>query len=187
MIFANYLIGSLPFGLIVSKILQGSDPRKQGSGNIGATNVLRVVGKKAASITLLCDLFKALPLIIAAQQVGFDERTILLVAVAGILGHVFSIFLKFKGGKGVATSFGIILVLAPHIALIGLLLWGGGVFFGKYSSAGALTAFGALPLLAFFSDASPDFLFFTGFVSLLVYFRHTENIRRLIQGKEGKL
>lgn len=187
MIFANYLVGSLPFGLIVSKILQGTDPRKQGSGNIGATNVLRVVGKKAAGITLLCDLLKGLPLIIAAKQVGFDERTVLFVAVAGILGHVFSVFLKFKGGKGVATSFGIILVLAPHVALIGLLLWGGGVFFGKYSSAGALAAFGALPLLAFFLDTSPDFFLFTGFVSLLVYFRHLENIRRLIQGKEGKV
>ncbi len=187
MIFANYLVGSLPFGLIVSKILRGSDPRKQGSGNIGATNVLRVVGKKAAGLTLLCDLLKALPLVIAAQQMGFSERTILLIAVAGILGHVFSVFLKFKGGKGVATSFGVVLVLAPHLALIGLLLWGGGIFFGKYSSAGALTAFGLLPLIAFFSDVSPDLFLFTGFVSLLVYFRHLGNIRRLIQGTEEKI
>jgi len=187
MIFANYLVGSIPFGLIVSKVFQGTDPRKQGSGNIGATNVLRVVGRKAAGITLLCDLLKGLPLIIAARQMGFDEKIVLLIALAAILGHVFSIFLKFKGGKGVATSFGIILVLAPQVALIGLLLWGGGVFFGKYSSAGALTAFGTLPLLAFFMDLGTDFLIFTGFVSILVYFRHLENIRRLIQGTEGKV
>ncbi|NOY85509.1 MAG: glycerol-3-phosphate 1-O-acyltransferase PlsY [Nitrospirae bacterium] len=187
MIFANYLVGSLPFGLIVSKILQGADPRKQGSGNIGATNVLRVVGKKAAGITLLCDLLKSLPLIIAAQQMGFNERAVLFIAVAGILGHIFSVFLKFKGGKGVAASFGIVLVLAPHVALIGLLLWGGGVFFGKYSSVGALAAFGALPLIAFFLNGSSDFLLFTGFVSFLVYFRHLGNIRRLIQGVEGKI
>lgn len=185
MILANYLIGSLPFGLMVSKILQGIDPREKGSGNIGATNVLRVVGKKAAILTLFFDLVKGLPLIIVARQLGFDERTILLVAFAAILGHIFSIFLKFKGGKGVATSFGIILILAPHIALVGLVLWGGGVFFGKYSSVGALTAFGALPFLAFFSQRETDFILFATLITFLVYLRHWGNIRRLIQGKEG--
>lgn len=187
MILANYLIGSLPIGLIIAKTFQGIDPREKGSGNIGATNVLRVAGKKAAIATLVFDLMKGLPLIIVARQAGFQGRATLLVGLAAILGHVFSVFLKFKGGKGVATSFGVILILAPQVALAGLLLWGGGVFFGKYSSVGALTAFGALPLLTFFFDLETDFVIFSVFVTLLIYFRHWENIRRLLQGKEGSV
>ncbi len=185
MILANYGIGSIPFGLIVSKIAHGTDPREKGSGNIGATNVLRVVGKKAALLTLVFDLLKGMPLIAVSRQLVLSEQTILLVALAAILGHVFSVFLKFKGGKGVATSFGIILFLAPQVALIALILWGGGVFLGKYSSVGALTAFGALPLLTLFFDLGTDFVIFTVLVTVLIYIRHWSNICRLFQGKEG--
>ncbi len=187
MILANYLIGSIPGGLIIAKYFQSVDPREKGSRNIGATNVLRVAGKKAAIATLIFDLSKGLPLIFAARQTGLDQRTALLVGLAAIIGHIFSLFLKFKGGKGVATSFGVILVLAPPVALAGLLLWGGGVFFGKYSSIGALTAFGALPLLAFFFQLETDFVIFSFFVAFLVYFRHWGNICRLIKGTEGKV
>ncbi len=187
MIFASYLVGSLPFGLIISKVIQGVDPRSKGSGNVGATNVLRVVGKRAAALTLVCDLIKGLPFIIVARQLGYNERTVLFVAIAAILGHVFSVFLKFKGGKGVATSFGIFLILAPRVALIGLLLWSGGVYFGKYSSVGALTAFGALPFLTFFFNLETNIVIFSSLVSILIYFRHWGNICRLIQGKEGRV
>ena len=186
-ILANYLIGSLPFGLIISRKVGGVDPRKAGSGNIGATNVFRVVGKNAAILTLVCDLLKGLPLIIAARLMGFEESMVLLVGLAAILGHIFSVFLRFNGGKGVATSFGVILVLAPKIALIGLLLWGGGVFVGKHSSVGALTAFGSLPFLTFFFNSEPIFVIFSILISFLIYFRHWENICRLLQGKEGKI
>ncbi len=187
MILANYLVGSLPFGLIITKLFQGIDPRKKGSGNIGATNVLRVAGKKAAVATLFFDLCKGLPLIIVSRQSGFGDRITLLVGLAAILGHIFSVFLKFKGGKGVASSFGVILILAPQVALVGLLLWGGGVFFGKYSSVGALTAFGALPLLTFFFNLGTDFVIFSCLITFLIYFRHWGNIRRLLEGTEGKI
>ncbi|MFQ5587667.1 MAG: glycerol-3-phosphate 1-O-acyltransferase PlsY [Nitrospiria bacterium] len=185
MILANYLAGSLPFGLMIAKVFRGIDPREKGSGNIGATNVLRVAGKKAAVATLIFDLIKGLPFIFAARLAGFENRIVLLVGLAAILGHIFSVFLRFKGGKGVATSFGVILVLTPQVAIAGLLFWGGGVFFGKYSSVGALTAFGILPLLTFFFNLGADFVIFSIIVTLLVYFRHWENIRRLLQGREG--
>jgi len=145
---------------------------------------LRVVGKRAAALTLLCDLLKGLPLLVLARQMGLEEPLLLLVGLAAILGHVFSVFLRFKGGKGVATSFGIVLVLAPKVALAGLLLWGGGVFFGKHSSVGALTAFGALPFLTFIFNSKPIFVIFSILISLLVYFRHMENISRLLKGEE---
>lgn len=186
MILASYLIGSIPFGLLISKMIGGVDPRGQGSGNIGATNILRVVGKKEAILTLICDALKGSTPIFAAGLLELQKEAVLFVALAVILGHIFPVFLKFKGGKGVATSFGAFLALTPKIALFALVLWVGGVVLGKYSSIGALTAFGALPFLAFFLRPEPDFILFASIVSVLVYIRHWENIQRLIKGTEGQ-
>lgn len=184
MILAAYFIGSIPFGLLVSKI-RGIDPRRGGSGNIGATNVLRVVGKKEAVLTLIFDALKGFVPIFSAGLLELQEQAVLAAALAVILGHIFPVFLRFKGGKGVATSFGVFLALAPKIALLALVLWIGGVYLGKYSSIGALTAFGALPFLALILNREVGFVLFASIVSILVYIRHWENIQRLIQGKEG--
>ena len=184
-VLANYLLGAIPFGLIISKWAKGIDPRRAGSGNIGATNVLRVVSKQAAALTLVCDLIKGIPLLLVARWMALGETATLFVGFAAVLGHVFPVFLRFKGGKGVATSFGVILVLAPPIALTGLVLWGGGVFFGKYASVGALTAFGALPFLTVLFNATPNFVIFSTAISSLIYLRHWTNIRRLVRGTEG--
>src|SRR3569832_414954 len=184
MILAAYLIGSIPFGLLISKI-RGVDPRRGGSGNIGATNVLRVVGKKEAALTLIFDALKGFAPIFASGLLELQEQAILIVAFAVILGHIFPVFLKFKGGKGVATSFGVFLALAPKIALVALILWIAGVYLGKYSSIGALTAFGALPFLALLLKREPGLILFASVIAVLVYIRHWENIQRLIQGKEG--
>jgi len=183
-IFSNYLIGSLPFGLIFSKTLRGIDPRSGGSGNIGATNVWRVVGKKEGLITVLCDLLKGIPLLGVAQSLGLDDRVLYLVALAAIIGHIFSIFLKFRGGKGVATSLGVLLILSPKLVFVAFIFWAGSVYLSKISSVGAITAFGLLPFLAFLLRPERDFIIFVSTISALVLLRHGGNIQRLIHGNE---
>lgn len=185
-ILSNYLFGSLPFGLLISNRLEGVDPRGKGSGNIGASNVLRVAGKKAAILTLICDLVKGIPLVIISEWIRFDKNVVLFVALAAILGHIFSIFLWFKGGKGVATGFGVILVLSPKIALAGLIIWIIAVYFSKYAAVGALAAYGAVPFLAFTLQSEKNFVIFSSTVAFLIYFRHWDNICRLVQGKETR-
>jgi glycerol-3-phosphate acyltransferase PlsY len=185
-VLASYLIGSIPFGLLISK-MRGVDPRRKGSGNIGATNILRVVGKKEAILTLVCDVLKGFIPIFASGLLELTEGTLFFIALAVILGHIFPVFLKFKGGKGVATSFGAFLALSPQIALLALLIWIGGFSLAKVSSIGALAAFGALPFLAFFFKPDWDFILLASIVSVLVYVRHWENIQRLLKGTEGQV
>ncbi|MDC4206279.1 MAG: glycerol-3-phosphate 1-O-acyltransferase PlsY [Candidatus Manganitrophus sp.] len=179
-----YLVGSIPAGLLVSKFSGGIDPRQAGSKNIGATNVMRVAGKKAAALTLIGDLLKGLLPVAAARLFNLPEEGLLLVGLSAILGHIFPVYLKFKGGKGVATSFGVFLGIAPLIALIALLIWIAGISFSKYSSVGALSAFAALPFLAVLLKPEMKFVLFSTIISILVYIRHKENIQRLIAGRE---
>ncbi|WDT75851.1 MAG: glycerol-3-phosphate 1-O-acyltransferase PlsY [Candidatus Manganitrophus sp.] len=179
-----YLVGSIPAGLLVSKFSGGIDPRQAGSKNIGATNVMRVAGKKAAALTLIGDLLKGLLPVAAARLFNLTEEGLLLVGLSAILGHIFPVYLKFKGGKGVATSFGVFLGIAPLIALIALLIWIAGISFSKYSSVGALSAFAALPFLAVLLKPEMKFVLFSTIISILVYIRHKENIQRLIAGRE---
>ncbi|MGB3942322.1 MAG: glycerol-3-phosphate 1-O-acyltransferase PlsY [Candidatus Manganitrophaceae bacterium] len=183
---AAYLIGSIPVGLLISKTTGGIDPRKGGSRNIGATNVLRTVGKKAALFTLVGDLLKGLLPVAGARWFGLSEEVVLFTGFAVILGHLFPIFLRLKGGKGVATSFGVFLILAPSIALISLLIWIVGFYLSKYSSVGALSAFGALPFVVFLLKSDIKLTLFASIISILVYIRHKENIRRLIAGREER-
>ncbi len=179
-----YLVGSIPVGLLISKFSGGVDPRQAGSKNIGATNVMRVAGKKAAALTLIGDLLKGLLPVAAARPFNLPEEGLLLVGLSAILGHIFPVYLKFKGGKGVATSFGVFLGIAPLIALIALLIWIAGISFSKYSSVGALSAFAALPFLAVLLKPEMKFVLFSTIISILVYIRHKENIQRLIAGRE---
>jgi len=179
-----YAIGSIPFGLLISKAMSGIDPREAGSGNIGATNVLRVAGKKQAILTLAGDVLKGLFPIGLAHFFKIEQQGILLIGFSAIFGHVFPALLQFKGGKGVAVSLGVFLGIAPNVVFIALMIWIGGVVFGKYSSIGALAAFGALPFIAFFLKPEPEFVLFSFAVSTLVYFRHKDNILRLVRGEE---
>ncbi|MBI3803413.1 MAG: glycerol-3-phosphate 1-O-acyltransferase PlsY [Nitrospirae bacterium] len=183
-IIAAYLLGSVPVGLIVSRSTEGIDPRKGGSKNIGATNVMRVAGKKAAALTLLGDLLKGLLPVVGARLLGLPEEALLFVGFAAIVGHIFPLFLKFKGGKGVATSFGVFLGLSPIIALSALVIWIAAAWLTRYSSVGALSAFGALPLLAYLFKPDTKFILFSSIISILVYIRHKENIQRLLSGQE---
>jgi glycerol-3-phosphate acyltransferase PlsY len=163
------------------------DPRTVGSKNVGFTNVLRVSGKKAGILTLIGDMGKGWVMGFAATQLLQDEWSILLVALAPVLGHLFSLFLGFKGGKGVATALGSVLGVAPMIGLLLLLAWIGAVAMWRYSSGGALTAFGLFPIIAVLLCPTKPFIFFSIVVSGLIVIRHKGNIERLWKGTESRI
>jgi glycerol-3-phosphate acyltransferase PlsY len=181
----SYLLGSIPTGYLLARS-QGIDIRDVGSGNIGATNVARALGKKAAIATFAGDALKGvIPVLIA----GWLDLGMAAEAAAGLiafLGHCFSVFLKFKGGKGVATGFGACLALAPVPALIAIALWGAIFIPTRLSSLAALAAALALPWLVWFISEPPVLFYFALPVIVILIFNHRENIQRLWKGKESK-
>lgn len=187
MAMAGYLLGAIPFGIVVSKAMGLPDPRTVGSKNVGFTNVLRVSGKKAGILTLIGDMGKGWVMGFAATQVFQQEWMILLVALAPFLGHLFSPFLGFKGGKGVATALGSVLGVEPAIGLLLLLAWLGAVALWRYSSGGALTAFGLFPLIASLARPTVEFMLFSVIVSGLIVLKHKGNIERLWSGTESRI
>jgi glycerol-3-phosphate acyltransferase PlsY len=183
-----YLVGAIPFGLLFGKALGGVDVRAVGSRNIGATNVLRAAGKKAAILTLVADCLKGLFPVLLAATLFSGELISVLSGVAAILGHNFPVYLRFKGGKGVATSFGVVLAVAPGIGLVCLIAWAATAVFWKYSSLSALIAFTLYPLVTFaVHEESKLQGFLSLFVFGMIYYRHRENIKRLIAGTESKI
>jgi acyl phosphate:glycerol-3-phosphate acyltransferase len=187
MAILGYLLGAVPFGIVVSRALGLSDPRTVGSKNVGFTNVLRVSGPKAGVLTLLGDMGKGWLMGWAAMQWLTDERVIMVVAFLPILGHLFSPFLGFKGGKGVATALGSVLGLSPSMGLLLLLIWLGAVAIWRYSSGGALAAFGLFPVVAIVNEQRHEFLVFAIIVSALIWIKHKDNIFRLWKGTESKI
>ena len=183
----GYLLGAIPFGIVVSKGMGLPDPRTVGSKNVGFTNVLRVSGKTAGILTLLGDMGKGWVLSWAAMQWLTLESFIMVVALSPILGHLFSPFLGFKGGKGVATAIGAVLGLSPSIGLLLLLIWLGAVAIWRYSSGGALAAFACLPVVAIVNEQRQEFLVFSLIVSGLIWTKHKDNIVRLWKGTESKI
>lgn len=187
MAMLGYVLGAIPFGVVVSKALGLPDPRTVGSGNVGFTNVLRVSGSKAGLLTLLGDMGKGWVMGWAAMQWLTTESFIMVVALSPILGHLFSPFLGFKGGKGVATALGSVLGLSPSIGTLLLLIWLGAVAIWRYSSGGALAAFGLFPVVAIVNEQRQEFLVFAIIVSALVWIKHKDNIVRLWKGTESKI
>jgi glycerol-3-phosphate acyltransferase PlsY len=183
----GYLLGAVPFGVVISKAMGLPDPRTVGSKNVGFTNVLRVSGKVPGILTLIGDMGKGWVMGFAATQLLQDEWAILLVALAPFLGHLFSPFLGFKGGKGVATALGSVLGVAPLIGLLLLLAWIGAVALWRYSSGGALTAFGLFPIIAVLVRPTAPFILFSVVVSGLIVIKHKGNIERLWRGTESKM
>jgi glycerol-3-phosphate acyltransferase PlsY len=183
-----YLCGSIPFGLLFTKLFTGKDVRSVGSGNIGATNVLRAAGKKAAVFTLLADCLKGLVPVLAVRLLLHDDTLTVLTGIAAVLGHNFPVFLGFKGGKGVATSYGVALAVTPLLGLICLLIWLGAALVWRYSSLSALASFLAYPFLVFttYPDSRP-LGSLAPFLAGMIYFRHRENIKRLVAGTEPKI
>ncbi len=188
-VILSYLIGSIPFGLIFSKLLSDVDVRTIGSGNIGATNVLRAAGKKAAVLTLLADALKGLVPVLVVKFFIQDDVTTVLSGAAAVLGHNFPVYLKFKGGKGVATSYGVVLAVAPWTGLLCLLIWVLVAYFSRYSSLSALVSFACYPGLTFFTNSvqSKPYGLLSLFIFGMIYYRHRENIGRLRSGTEPKI
>lgn len=201
----GYICGSIPFGLILSKLAGHGDIRKIGSGNIGATNVLRTGNKKLAFITLLLDGGKGafaislLPLfappfcaLVSCPQnacycINAITPYLALCGLFAILGHLFPVWLKFKGGKGVATTLGVLLAIAPLIGLSACLIWLLMAVTFRYSSLSALIAVAATPPLASVIYAEPSITALCGVITMLVWFKHRSNIQRLVKGEEPKI
>lgn len=184
---AGYLIGSIPFGVLTSQVLGLTDPRSAGSGNIGFTNVLRVGGKTAGMLTLVGDIGKGWLVGWGAARLLGEEASVLPVAFCALLGHLFPVFLKFRGGKGVATALGAVTGVAPWIGLGLGLIWLGALAVWRYSSGAALAAFLAFPFLALWIHPTPAFLIFAVSVTALIVWRHQSNIARLRAGTEPKI
>ncbi len=183
----GYLLGAVPFGVVISKAMGLPDPRTVGSKNVGFTNVLRVSGKKPGILTLIGDMGKGWVMGFAATELLQDEWAIMAVALAPFLGHLFSPFLRFKGGKGVATALGSVLGVTPLIGLLLLLAWLGALALWRYSSGGALTAFGLFPVIAALLRPSGAFVSFALVVTGLIVVKHKGNIERLWNGTESKM
>lgn len=183
----GYLIGSLPFAVIVSKAFGLADPRSFGSGNPGATNVLRTGNRLAAVLTLLGDAAKGWVAMVVAAKVGADGTAVALAGLAAFLGHVFPVFLKFKGGKGVATAVGVLLGLDGWLALGAVGIWLATAFATRYSSLAALVAAVLTPALSFWLHGAVAGTQIVLLMCLLLVWRHKENIRRLIAGTETRI
>lgn len=183
-LLGGYLIGSIPFGLLLTKAAGLGDIRKVGSGNIGATNVLRTGRKGLAAATLVLDGLKGAVAVLLARQFLGDQDVV--VGTAAVLGHLFPVWLGFRGGKGVATGLGVLLAVAWPVGLACCALWLLAAKFLKMSSAAALTAFAAAPLFALVLSHA-DHALMALLIAILVFWRHEANIRRLLAGTEPRI
>ena len=182
---AAYLIGSIPTGLLLGKAY-GVDVRKEGSGNIGATNLYRTVGRKVGIITLIGDCLKGLLPVVLVKFSALPPEFAAWVGLAAFCGHVFSVFLKFKGGKGVATALGVFLALAPLAVAIAVTLFAVLLVVWRYVSLGSIAAAAVMPLVVFLLGGSRTVTTVTLIIALIVIARHYENIKRLLSGSENK-
>jgi glycerol-3-phosphate acyltransferase PlsY len=180
----GYLLGSIPFGLIFTRMAGLGDVRKIGFGNIGATNVLRTGRKGLAAATLLGDALKGTAAVLIAAQWGPQFATV--AALGAFMGHLFPVWLKFKGGKGVATFIGVLIGLKPLAALIFVLIWIGIAFATRYSSLSALVASAATPVVLWLLG-EPGMAGTTIILVALLWWKHSQNISRLLAGTEGKI
>lgn len=187
-----YFLGSIPFGLILTRLAGGGDVRKVGSGNIGATNVARAAGTLAGLFTLALDVGKGAAAVLLAERLSNSSATWMMIAAfAALLGHCFPVWLKFKGGKGVATAAGTFLVLSPAACLAAVILFLLVVIFWRYVSLGSISAAAAMPLLIYLLWAphhAPPLTITLGVVAsaVLIIFKHRGNLQRLVQGVEPK-
>ena len=181
-----FLSGSIPSGVIIGR-LRGRDPREAGSGNIGAANVARTAGFLAGAMVAVLDVLKGIIPVLLGLWLGMGQPALALVAVAAVLGHDFSIFLHFQGGKGVATTFGVALVLAPIAALLAIATWVGVLVISRYSSLASLTALAALPLFVGLTHRPALYVVAAFALFALAAAKHWENTLRLMTGRERRM
>ncbi|ATE59061.1 glycerol-3-phosphate 1-O-acyltransferase PlsY [Thauera sinica] len=187
LLVAAYLLGSIPFAIVSSRLFGLEDPRRYGSGNPGATNVLRSGNKAAAALTLIGDCLKGWLAVWAAARLGFGAFEAALAGIAAFLGHVFTIFLRFNGGKGVATALGVLAGIDWRIALASLVVWLLVAFGTRYSSAGALAAAVAAPVAGAVLLGLGPVAGALAAMSAVLIWRHSANIKRLLAGTEGRI
>jgi glycerol-3-phosphate acyltransferase PlsY len=186
-LIATFLVAGIPFGLLYVKIFHKKDVRTVGSGNIGATNVLRAVGAGIALLTAVSDILKSFIPVILARKFFSNSLSPYLVWMTAVLGHCFSPYLKLKGGKGVSTFFGGLLALEPLVALITFVIWVLVIAVSQYVSLGSMIA-SAVPFITFLiRGASPDILVISFLLPFVIVYRHKDNIRRLLNKTENKL
>jgi glycerol-3-phosphate acyltransferase PlsY len=196
-IILSYIVGSIPASVIISKIFTNTDIREYGSGNPGAANVYRTVGRSAGALTAFFDLFKGAASALWIARISYDihlfeNETISFIAGgAAVLGHIFSIFLKFKGGKGVAAAAGVFFVMTPIAAAISLIIFVSVVIITKISSLGSLISTCLTPfilfVMSFYTDIPKNAICFAIFIALLILFAHRKNIGHIIKGKENRI
>jgi len=185
LIAGAYLLGSIPTGLLLAKA-SGVDIRTTGSGNIGATNVYRTLGRTVGILTLVGDCLKGLVPVLVAQGLGMGDTMIAAAGAAAFLGHVYTVFLGFKGGKGVATALGVFLGVSPASVGLALVIFIAVVAAWRYISLGSITAAAAMPFIVTALDRRPPVIAMTAGIALLVIWKHRENITRLRAGTESK-
>ena len=185
-IILAYFIGSISFGILLSKIFKIQDPRSFGSKNPGATNVMRSGKKFVAILTLLGDMLKGtLVVLIAKYYLNFNDDQVLLIAAVVFIGHLFPVYYQFKGGKGVATALVVLLAIDSNIAILVLLIWLIVFLVSRISSLSAITAALCLPIIAFFMHIDQNFLWLSLLLSMFLIYRHKENIKNLLEKKES--
>jgi acyl phosphate:glycerol-3-phosphate acyltransferase len=180
-----YLLGSIPTGLLLGK-LAGIDVRKEGSGNIGATNLYRTVGRKVGVLTLIGDCLKGMLPVLAVSYAGLPASFAAWVGLAAFCGHVFSLFLRFKGGKGVATALGVFLALSPLAVCVVLLVFIALMLKWRYVSLGSVSAAAVMPVAILLMGGRGELVVVTFVIAVIVIAKHHENIRRLIAGTENR-
>jgi acyl phosphate:glycerol-3-phosphate acyltransferase len=184
-LLVSYLVGAIPTGVILTRLAGIGDIRKSGSGNIGATNVYRVGGRKLGILTLAGDALKGLLPVVLVLNAGYSEEQIAAVAAAAFIGHCYPVYLGFKGGKGVATALGIYLVLSPPAVLIAFLVFAALLWKWRYVSLGSISAAAVTPFLILLIERAFPLFLAALFISAMVIWRHRDNIRRLLDGTEN--
>lgn len=183
-IVVSYLVGAIPTGLIVVRLLTGEDIRRHGSGNIGTVNVLRVAGAGTAAVVLVVDILKGLLPVLFAAAMTSSAWTVVLAGLAAIAGHNWSVFLKFQGGKGIATSFGVLFGLSWPAAAVAAAVWILTVAITRYSSLGSLLGVVSVPITLWRLRQPEEYVYFGIIAALLAVYRHRANIQRLVAGTE---
>ncbi len=183
----GYLVGSISSAVLVCKLLGLPDPRHEGSGNPGATNVLRLGSKPGAALTLAGDVFKGVIPVLAARWLSNDSLVISLAALAAFLGHLFPVFFRFHGGKGVATALGLFAAISPLLALMLVATWLAVALVFRFSSLAALVSAILAPVYAWWIPGQPDYALLALVLALTLFWRHRDNIRRLLNGTESRI
>ena len=187
LIFSAYLLGSISAAIIVCKTLGLSDPRTGGSGNPGTTNVMRLYGKKAAFLTLVGDIFKGIIPVLLAKVIVNSEFIIAICGLAAFLGHIFPIYFKFEGGKGVATLIGILFATHWLLGVTYIITWILTALIFRYSSLAALIAALPIPIYSYFIEHNNQYAISFAVIAIILFWRHKPNIYNLLNGKEDKI